>query len=338
MTVDSDTTPYQRTIMGTTYYFCSDKCEEQFDKSPQTYIQLLTRLSADGGAGYTAMLAPVQALPGKPVSLQFEIRNNKTGKLVIDYQVTHTKLMHLLLVRSDFNWFEHQHPVLGKDGVFRLTWKFPSPGRYYLFADFTPIDGDNHIERMTLDVVQSAAASGPPPKPEGVVTVPASQTGNPPDLRPDRPHTVLVGDTQVAVAVVNPPFAVGKQMLLTYRFTDRDGKPVTDMQPFIGAMGHMIAIRSDATHCVHVHVIHGVAPGSYAASMLPVMQVASQVKVSPEMVTLTGPVFSFKLTLPAPGAYRIWAQFMRHNQVVTVPYTVRAEPEGSAAGQGPAKP
>ncbi len=114
---------------------------------------------------------------------------------------------------------------------------------------------------------------------------------------------------------------------MTYRFTDLKGAPVTDMQPFIGAMGHMIALRDDATHCVHVHVLHGVAPGSYSASMLPIMQASDPVKVTPDMVTLTGPEFSFKLTLPTPGTYRVWAQFMRHNRVITVPYTVRADPD-----------
>lgn len=309
MTVDSDTTPFQRTVDGVTYYFCSTKCESQFDKSPKTYIDLMKRLSANGGAGYTATLAPVDAEPNKPVPIQFNIRNNKTGKIVTDYQVTHTKLLHLLLVKSDFTWFEHQHPVLDKDGTFRIDWTFPRAGRYYLFADFTPADDDNQIKRMTLNV---GGPSAPAPTAK---------------LRPEKPHSVMVGDTKVTIGVFNPPFIVGKQVLLTYRFTDRDGKPVTNMQPFIGAMGHMIAIREDGTHCVHVHVLHGVAPGSYGATMLPIMQAADPIKVTPDMVTLTGPEFSFKLTLPTPGVYRVWAQFMRHNKVVTVPFTVEGQAE-----------
>src|SRR5262249_532586 len=134
---------------------------------------------------------------------------------------------------------------------------------------------------------------------------------------PHSPSSVTVGGMKVAIGVVNPPFIVGKQVLVTYRFTNIDGKPVTDMHPFLGIMGHMSASRSEPTHCVHIHVLHGVAAGSYQASMLPIMQAADPLKVTPDMVTLTGPEFSFKLTLPAPGAYRVWAQFMRHNKVVT---------------------
>jgi len=306
MTVDTDTTPYQRTVDGHTYYFCSTKCESQFDKSPKTYLDLLAKLSADGGAGYTAALQPVQAEPKTPTSIAFTITNNKTHKIVTDYQLTHEEKLHLILVSQDMQWFEHQHPALGPDGTFRITWTFPRAGRYYLYADFTPVDGDNQIKQMTLDVGDKPA-----------IYVPA-------ELWPEKPHVKTVGDTKIGVSIAVPTFTVGTQNILTYRFTDLNGKPCTDMQPFIGAMGHMIALREDGTHMVHVHVLHGVVPGSYAATMLEVMQAADTLKVTADQVTEHGPAFSFKLTLPAPGVYRVWAQFMRHNKVLTVPLTVKA--------------
>ena len=306
MTVDTDTTPYQRTVDGKTYYFCSTKCESQFDKSPKTFIDLLAKLSADGGAGYTVALQKTHAEPNVPTLMAFTVTNNKTHKLVTDYQLTHEKLLHFIMVSRDMQWFEHQHPVLGSDGVFRITWTFPKAGRYYLYADFTPVDGDNQIKQMTLDVGDTAPSTAP------VV------------LYPEKPHAKLVGDTKIAVSTATAKFTVGTQNILTYRFTDMDGKPCADMQPFIGAMGHMIAIKEDGTHMVHVHVLHGVAPGSYAATMLQVMQAADTLKVTADQVTEHGPQFSFKLTLSTPGVYRIWAQFMRHNNVLTVPLTVRA--------------
>jgi hypothetical protein len=293
-------------VNGRTFYFCSDRCEANFDKSPKHYIDLWNRLSADGGAGYTAVLtAPGRVVPREPAALAITIRNNKTRQIVKNYQVTHEELLHLIMVSSDMSWFEHQHPVLGADGIFRITWQFPRAGRYYLYADFTPVDGDNQIKRMTLDV-------GTP------TSVRAAS------LRVENPAAITVGKTRVKVALAHSKFIAGQQNLLTYRFADLDGKPCTDMQPFLGVMGHMIAIREDGTCAVHVHVLHGVAPGSYMAAMLPIMQVNDNLKVTPEMTTEHGPAFSFKLTLPQPGTYRVWAQFMRHNQVVTVPFTVKA--------------
>src|SRR3569833_12715 len=129
MTVDTDTTPYQRTVDGNTYYFCSTKCESDFDNAPRKYLDLLAKLSGDGGAGYTATLAPVHAEPGTPTPIAFTITNNKTHKTVTDYQLTHEKKLHLILVSRDMQWFEHQHPVFGADGAFRISWTFPKAGR-----------------------------------------------------------------------------------------------------------------------------------------------------------------------------------------------------------------
>lgn len=320
MTVDTDTTPYQRTVGGKTYYFCSLKCESQFDKSPKTYIDLLAKLSIDGGAGYTLALQPVHAVPKTPTPIAFTITNNKTHKIVTDFQLTHEEKLHLLLVSQDMQWFEHQHPVLGPDGVFRIKWSFPRAGRYYLFTDFTPVDGDNQIKRMTLDVGNGPFPTGPPTlQPEQ----PRMRQGWGQDSLSFAPR--VAGDVKVSINVLHDTFVVGTQNLLVYHFRDAvSGKPCTDMQPFIGVMGHMIAMREDGTSVVHVHVLHGVAPGSYAATMLEVMQAADPIKVTAAQDTLNGPAFSFKLTLPEPGVYRVWAQFMRHNKVVTVPITVRA--------------
>ena len=96
------------------------------------------------------------------------------------------------------------------------------------------------------------------------------------------------------------------------------------MQPIFGVMGHLIAIREDAQAVIHTHALHGVVPGSYGAAMLAMLQAGQQeaVPVTPEMVTENGPCFTFKLTLPQPGRYRLWAQFQRRNRWLTVPFTV----------------
>ena len=47
--------------------------------------------------------------------------------------------------------------------------------------------------------------------------------------------------------------------------------------------------------------------------MLAMMQAGQPevVPVTPDMVTETGPSLTFKLTLPKPGCYKLWAQFQR---------------------------
>jgi len=313
MMTDTDTTPYRETINGKTYYFCSDSCKAKFDRTPTSYVMLNARLGTELVRTYRLALdAPSHPIPGRPVPLSFTIREVPTGRVVRDLEIVHTKPLHFLMVSADLAYFEHQHPQLGPDGRFRLAWTFPRAGRYFLFADFTPADGDNQILRATLDI------GGP---------LSARQPSAPPRLVPDADQTKTVGDTRIRLKVRSGAMRAGRQSLLTYTLTDPSGHPRTDMQPILGVMGHLIALRDDTQTLVHTHALHGVQPGSYGAAMLAMMQAGQPevVPITPEMVTQSGPCFTFKLTPPKPGRYKLWAQFQRQNQWLTVPFTVEVK-------------
>ena len=306
MNTDTDTTPYRETIGGKTYYFCSEGCKARFDKSPASYLTLAQRLT-HGGQTYRLVLdAPPRPVPGRPTPLSFVIREMPSGQIVRDFEIVHEKRLHFLIISQDMAYFEHQHPTLGTNGRFRIAWTFPRVGRYLLFADFTPADGDNQVLRTTLDI-------GGPAR----LTVP-------PTLTPDTDQIKVVGDTRVQIVRRPLPMKAGRQTLLTYTFTDLKGRPRTDMQAILGVMGHLVALNGDERTILHTHALHGVASGSYGAAMLAMMQAgqAEAVPVTPDMVTQTGPSFTFKLTLPEPGHYKLWAQFQRQNKWLTVPWTV----------------
>ena len=306
MMTDTDTTPYRETVGGKTYFFCSDGCKARFDKAPAAYVTLNKGLASGQARSYRLVLdAPPRPVPGRPTLLSFAIHEDPTGRVVQDFEVVHTKPLHFLIVSADMAYFEHQHPKLGPDGRFRLLWTFPRAGRYFLFADFTPADGDNQILRTTLDVGRSTR------------TVP-------PRLVPDVGRAKVVGDTRVTLAIRPDLMRAGRQSLLTYTLSSLAGRGRTDMQPILGVMGHLIALRGDTQTLVHTHALHSVQAGSYGAAMLRMMQAGQTevVPITPAMVTLSGPRFTFKLTLPRPGRYRLWAQFQRQNRWLTVPFTV----------------
>ena len=307
MTTDTDTTPYRETVGGKTYYFCSDGCKARFDHSPASYLTLAQRLAHGGQTYRLDFRAPPHPVPGRPLPLSFVIREMPSGQIVRDFEIVHEKRLHFLIVSQDFSYFEHQHPTLGADGRFRIAWTFPRAGRYLLFADCTPADGDNQILRTTLDI-------GPPPR----------RPLHPPTLTPDLAQIQFLGDTRVQITRRPLPMKAGRQTLLTYTLTDIKGNPRTDMQPILGVMGHLIALNEDGKTIVHTHALHGVQPGSYGAAMLTMMQAGQSevVPVTPDMVTQNGPSFTFKLTLPKPGRYKLWAQFQRKNKWLTVPWTV----------------
>lgn len=297
MTVDSDTAKWKHKLGNKSFYFCSKQCLEKFNAAPEKYETLAAQLEKQDLHEYTVELeTSPDPVAKQPVELALAIRYKEDGKLVQDFEETHERLLHLVMVTEDLSWFEHQHPVRGSDGIFRLTWSFPRPGRYTLYADFTPADGDNQVKPVQLTV------GGGPGR-----TVP---------LTPDRARRKQVGDLTVDLRVQPEPLRMEKQALLTYTLRDRSGRPVRDMQPFIGAPGHLLAIRADGKEVVHTHSITG--------SAQPPMEKGA-LHVTPAMATEQGPAFSFKLTLPSSGLYKTWAQFMRGNRVITVPFTFGVE-------------
>lgn len=89
--------------------------------------------------GLTAQ--PANLPSTRPVELSFSIRDPNTGALVKNFDLVHEKLFHLFAVSQDLEWFLHDHPVLGTDGVFKLPVTFPAAGMYEVFADFFPTGG-----------------------------------------------------------------------------------------------------------------------------------------------------------------------------------------------------
>lgn len=307
MTVDSDTARYRQKLGNTTFYFCSKQCLDKFQAAPEKYEKLAAQLEKQDLHTYAVDLKTGgDPVAGRPVQLELAIRyadrpaggGSAARELVKEFELVHERLLHLVMTTEDMAWFEHQHPVRGEDGLFRLTWTFPRPGKYRLYADFTPSDGDNQVLPLFLTV------GGGEPK-----TV---------ALTPDRKRVKQVGDLRFELRVLGEPLRMEKPVLLTYTVRDRQGRPVRDMQPYIGAMGHLLAISQDGKEVIHTHALQSASQPNMGGEREPF-------RVTPAMVTETGPAFTFKLTLPSGGLYKTWAQFMHANRVYTVPFTFLVE-------------
>jgi hypothetical protein len=73
----------------------------------------------------------------------------------------------------------------------------------------------------------------------------------------------------------------------------RDGRPVTDLQPYLGAYGHLVVLREGDAAYPHVHPDG--APG--------------------DGTTEPGPEIAFEAAVPSSGDYRLFLDF-RHEGVV----------------------
>ncbi|HTE18688.1 MAG TPA: YHS domain-containing protein, partial [Armatimonadota bacterium] len=267
MTVDSDTAKYKHKLGNRSFYFCSKQCVVSFAKNPAKYEKLADQLEKQDLHAYTVELTTQgSALAGKPVTLELAVRYAETKKPVTEFELIHERLMHLIMTTEDMSWFEHQHPVKTGEGRFRFTWAFPRPGKYRLYADFTPADGDNQVIPLTLTV-----GGGP---------------GKTLALSPDVKRVKQVGDLRFELKLQGEPLRMEKPLLMTYVIRDRQGRPVRNLHPFIGAMGHLLAISEDGKEVIHTHALQSVSQPSMTGEKEPF-------RVTRAMVTEKGPAQSF---------------------------------------------
>ncbi|TQJ20075.1 hypothetical protein FBZ33_0260 [Micromonospora sp. A202] len=207
------------------------------------------------------------------------------GQPVTRYDVAHDKQMHLIVARRDLSGFRHVHPELAADGTWRVDTPLAGPGLWRAFADFTPTGG----EALTLGVD---------------VTVPGELTERP--LPAPSTSTTVDGYTVTLTGSPQP----GRTSPLTLTVS-RGGQPVTDLEPYLGAYGHLVALRRGDMAYLHVHPDG--APGDGR--------------------TQPGPAVTFLAEVPSAGSYRLYLDFRHGGAVHTAEFTVVA---GTPAAGTPA--
>lgn len=222
---------------------------------------------AVAAAGYSLRLAPTELRPGETRELRFRIEDS-AGDAVRRFDLRHERLLHLIVVRRDGTGFQHLHPELGADGTWTVPLTLPAAGVYRVFADFS-VGG----EPLTL-ATDLFAPGDFEPRP-----FPASGTV-------DR-----VGGYEVRLAGASLR-AEGDSEL---RFAvTRGGKPVA-LEGYLGARGHLVALREGDLAFLHVHP----EPGESAANAI-----------------------AYGAHFPSAGRYRLFLQFKHRGQVRTAPFTI----------------
>ncbi|MEV4275257.1 hypothetical protein [Actinoplanes xinjiangensis] len=208
------------------------------------------------------------------------------GEPVTGYTENHEKDLHLIVVRRDMSGYQHVHPVLGADGTWEVPLRVDTPGQYRVLADFQP-----------------AAAGGPLTL---GVDVPAPGDYQPVAL-PQPAKTAEVDGYTVTLDGDLQGGALGFSV-------SRDGQPVTDLEPYLGARGHLVVLREGDLAYLHVH------PTSETA-------------------------LAFAAEVPSPGAYRLYLDFQHAGTVRTAEFTLTtagvmlpAAPTGHTGVTPPAAP
>jgi hypothetical protein len=175
--------------------------------------------------GLTLKLARGTATPGTPFDLAFRIVDRR-GQTVRDFDVEHTKRMHVIVVRRDMSGFQHLHPTERGDGTWSVTVTLRDTGTYRVFADFS-VDG--RPETLAGDItVDGTVRSEDLPAPASSVDVDG-----------------------LRVSLTEGARTAGAESELAFDVT-RDGKPVA-VEQYLGAKGHLVALRQGDLAFLHVH-------------------------------------------------------------------------------------
>ncbi|MFJ3025132.1 hypothetical protein ACIPH4_29860 [Streptomyces tendae] len=227
--------------------------------------------------GYTLDLATPRVTAGQRTELRFTVRD-ASGDAVTAYRREHEKELHLVLASRDLVTYRHLHPTRAADGTWSTPVDLPAAGGYRVFADFTPAGED--AENLTLGADLAASGRYEParlPVPSGTARADGYEVELDGSLRP------------------------GKASELRLKVS-RDGEPVGDLQPYLGAYGHLVALRAGDLAYLHVHPNGEPGDGT----------------------TEPGPGISFTATAPSDGTYRLFLDFRHRGEVHTAAFTVRA--------------
>jgi hypothetical protein len=184
--------------------------------------------------------------------LRFRI-TDRPGRTVRDFDVEHTKRMHLIVVRRDMTSFQHLHPRQDADGSWSVPLALREPGAYRVFADFS-VGGEPRTLATDL-AIDGDVRTTPLPAPTRTV-------------RTDGLEVTMSDDLRFSIT--------------------RDGRPVA-VQDYLGAKGHLVALREGDLAFLHVH---------------------------PDERSLR-----FEATFPTAGRYRLFLQFQVDGRVHTAEFT-----------------
>jgi hypothetical protein len=226
-------------------------------------------------SGLTFTTTTTSLPAGQQTPFTFRIAGSD-GKPVTTFAPDQTKLMHFYLIRSDLTGFQHIHPTMAADGTWTAPVQALQPGSYRAYAAFIATDSAGKQTPLVLGdklSVAGTASTTPLPPASGTTQVDG--------------YTLTVGGNAMA----------GMTHTLTVTVA-KDGKPVTDLQPYLDTYAHLTAVHEGDLAFAHLHP-QGSVNGDHG-----------------------GPTLTFESTLPKAGNWRLFIQFQTAGTVHTAAITL----------------
>lgn len=213
---------------------------------------------------------------GAEATIRIHIQD-QAGKPIEKFDIEHEKLLHLIVVSKDLSYFDHIHPEYKGSGDFEIKTSFPAGGDYKLIADYIPAGGSKTTQTEWVNVKGTSA--------------------QPVALTPDQTHSKIVNGVEVTLKNDHPQ--AGQDVELNFVLTDANTHaPITALQQYLGAVGHVVVLSQDTEQYLHVHPVEEASKG---------------------------PEAKFMTNFPDKGLYKIWGQFQRDGKVFIVPFVVEVK-------------
>jgi hypothetical protein len=216
-------------------------------------------------AGYRLAVESTAFTANSASEFEFEVVD-ESGTPVTDFEALHERPLHLIVLSRNLVDYLHLHPAIDATGRWTVDLPALDPGSYRVFADFQPAGGDN----LTLGTDVEVAGDV-----ERVALAEPSTIGTVDGYRVTLDGEPRVGDSELSFTV------------------EHAGARVRTEQ-YLGAAGHLVAIRSGDLAYLHVH------PHEDG----------------------TSPVVTFTGEFPTAGTYRLFFDFAHGGVVRTAAFTV----------------
>lgn len=241
---------------------------------------------------------PENITAGTPVTIILSIKDRQ-GRPITDLTIHHDRLIHVVIASQDFRVFAHIHPEdsepitseMKKTAQYPVEFTFPKAGRYIVGIDYAV--KDRPVSKHFIVNVAGGPAMGPPEK--------------------DMDREKRFGDLDVKFSSVPEHIAPGKEVMLSYLFR-KNGKPVSELEPYLSAPMHLAIISGDLTHFMHTH---GEIPGMSPMGHHEHMQMPDTKRF--------GPQIDVHVVFPAKGLYQIFGQVGYQDKIILTSFMVEVE-------------
>ena len=282
---------------------------------------------------------PQKLQVGRPATLTFHL-NDEKGRPFTDLVVHHDRILHVLIVSENLQIIGHIHPedfesrdlMAELEGAYTVHFTFPVVGRYILALDVMTADTE-YAKYLYVDVVgdKKMADVTEDFRPEKLIFGYTEEGG-------DRyTKAVSITDskgTSKYRAKINVPdhIKAGEMVHITYYFS-RDGKPITDLVPFLDAPMHFAIVSTRLDGILHTH---GTVPMNSDDSRMKKSDLHAGHKVSKKQPATGhqhqggtpdkfGPTVMLMTTFPRAGVYQIFGQLKHSDQILFPTFMVKVE-------------